>query len=143
MLICVYTHDRCVSPSNTSTDLPEFCKRYYSHDEHIINGNKTDLQTTLNDISEMFENDYNPCVELMENYLCHFYFPSCNQTTNEITPVCRSTCALLANNEDCSELMEIVDEELKEFDSPVNCLKTYRNYDSPPVVSENCLSIEG
>ena len=87
----------------------------------------------------------------MENYLCHYYFPLCNQTTGEITPVCRSSCALLANNEDCSELVEITNEELVEItneelsqvDSIGNCLQTYRNYSGVPAVSENCLSIEG
>ena len=142
-------HYRCVSPNNTSTDLPGFCRRYYSHDEHIINGSmKITFLTTLNKISDMFESEsynLNPCVELMENYLCHYYFPSCNynQTTNEIIPVCRSSCALLANNEDCSELMEFIDEELRQFDSPGNCSQTYRSYDSPLAVSKNCLSIEG
>ena len=84
----------------------------------------------------------NLCVELMENYLCHYYFPLCNQTTGEITPVCRSSCALLANNEDCTELMEITNEKLSQFDSIGSCLQTFRTY-SAPAVSENCLSIEG
>ena len=78
----------------------------------------------------------------MENYLCHYYFPLCNQITGEITPVCRSSCALLANNEDCTELMEITNEKISQFDSIGNCLQTFRNY-SAPAVSENCLSIEG
>ena len=100
----------------------------------------------MSEINGIFQSDFynlNPCVELMENYLCHYYLPLCNQTTGEITPVCRSTCALLANNEDCTELMEITNEKLSQFDSIDNCLQTFRNYEGAPAVSENCLSIEG
>ena len=145
--MCV--HCRCVSSNNTSSDLPGFCKKYYSYNEHIINGSmESSLRIALNRISDMLNRSYNlnPCVELMENYLCHYYFPLCNynQTTTEITPVCTSSCALLANNEDCSELMNIIDKEFSQIDSPGNCLQTYHNYyENPPVVSENCLSIEG
>ena len=139
-----------MSPNNTSTqDFPGFCRQYYSDGEHFINGSMTrglQIQAALTRINDMFQSEsynLNSCVELMENYLCHYYFPSCNQTTGEITPVCRSSCALLANNEDCSELMEITNEELSEVDSIGNCLQTYRNDDAISVVSENCLSIEG
>ena len=144
--MCV--HCRCVSPNNTSTDFPGFCRRYYNDSEHFINGsiNSGSQVQILSEINGIFQGDFynlNPCVELVENYLCHYYFPLCNQTTGEITPVCRSSCALLtANNEDCVELMEITNEKLSQFDSVGNCLQTFRNY-SHPAVSENCLSIEG
>ena len=87
----------------------------------------------------------NSCIELMENYLCHYYFPSCNVTTGEVTPVCRSSCALLANNEDCSELMKYVNGQLTQYNvaPPDDCRQTYSIYVNPPAVSENCLSIEG
>ena len=141
-------HYRCVAPNSTSTDLPGFCRRYYNDSEHFINGSTNSglplqILSKINDIFQSESYNLNPCVELMENYLCHYYFPLCNQTTGEITPVCRSSCALLANNEDCSELMEITNEELSQVDSIDNCLQTYRNYTSAPTVSEKCLSIEG
>ena len=136
--ICV--HYRCVSTNNTSTDFPVFCRRYYNDSEHYINGSiESGLQVQiLGEINGVFQSDsynLNPCVEVMENYLCHYYFPLCNQTTGEITPVCRSTCGLLANNEDCFELMKITNMKLiHENDSVGNC---------QALVSENCLSIEG
>ena len=146
--ICV--HCRCVSPKNISisADLPAFCRRYYSDSEHFINGSiESGLQVVLNEINDIFQSDsynLNPCVELMENYLCHYYFPLCNQTTGEITPVCRSSCALLANSEDCSELMmEITNEKLSQFDAIGNCLQTFRIYENASTVSKNCLSVEG
>ena len=88
----------------------------------------------------------NSCVELMENYLCHYYFPLCNLTTVEITPVCRSSCALLLNNQDCAELREITNEQLNQHNvtPPDNkCLQTHSMYVNSSAVSENCLSIEG
>ena len=146
--MCTCVRCRCVSLNSTSTDLPGFCRKYYNDSEHYINGSiESGLQVVLNEINDMFQSDsynLNPCVELMENYLCHYYFPLCNQTTGEITPVCRSSCALLANNEDCSELMmEITNEKLNQFDSIGNCLQTFRIYENASAVSENCLSVEG
>ena len=73
------------------------------------------LQEALHMINDTFQSELdNSCVELMENYLCHYYFPLCNLTTGEITPVCRSGCALLLNNQDCAELREITNEQLNQ-----------------------------
>ena len=137
-------------PNSKSTDFPGFCRRYYNDSEHYINGTiESGLQVILSEINGIFQSDsynLNLCIELMENYLCHYYFPLCNQTTGEITPVCRSSCGLLANNEDCIELMEITNEKLNlsQFDSVGNCLLNQTNHESSPaLVSENCLSIEG
>ena len=146
--MCVYLYYRCVSSNNTSDNLPGFCRRYYDLEEYLINGSlNIDLRRSLGRINDMFQSEsynLNPCVELMENILCNYYFPLCDQITGEITPVCRSSCALLANNVDCTELMEIVNDELSEVaDSPGNCLQTYRDYDNLPAVSDNCVSIEG
>ena len=100
-------------------------------------------------ISRTFQNEsnnLNPCVDLMENYLCHYYFPLCNLTTGETTLVCNSSCALLVNNVNCSDLRTIANEELEEDDivPPDDvCLQTHSSYINPPVLSGNCLSIEG
>ena len=97
-------------------------------------------------ISRIFQSESNPCVDLMENYLCHYYFPLCNLTTGETTLVCNSSCALLVNNENCSDLRTIANEELEDDDivPPDDvCLQTHSSYINPPVLSGNCLSIEG
>ena len=134
-----------MSPNSPSTNFPRFCRRYYSDSEHFINGSiESGLQVqVLGEINGIFQNDsynLNLCVELMENYLCHYYFPLCNQTTDKITPVCRSSCGLLRNNEDCTELMEITNGKLNdhEFDCLLNQI-----FHHEILVSENCLSIEG
>jgi len=87
--------------------------------------------------------DSNQCVELMKSYLCHYYFPSCNQTTLEILPVCRSSCVLVLNNGDCSDLRVVVNNELANITSPgETCLKTHRSFGNPPPVSGDCAAIE-
>ena len=151
--MCIYVHYmyRCVSPNNTdATDFVMSCERYYSYtDGYYCGSETTGLQEALHMINSSFQSELedNTCIELMENYLCHYYFPSCNVTTGEITPVCRSSCALLLNNQDCAELREIANEQLKQHNvTPPGdkCLQTHSMYINSSAVSEsNCLSIEG
>ena len=138
-----------MSPNSGDTDLLKLCGRYYGPRDGYFNGSEiSGLQITLPRINEIFQNDHdlNPCMDLTLNYLCHYYFPLCNLTTGEITPVCSGSCAILLNNEDCYQLRTIANEEL-ENDSVIStgdsCLQTYHSYATVPVVSEICLSIEG
>ena len=147
----MYIHYRCVSPNSDSTDFLSFCKRYYNNVDGYFNGSEiSDLRMAMSRINDRFQNEHNlnPCGDLMLNFLCHYHFLLCNLMTSEITPVCSSSCALLLNNENCSVLRPIVEEEL-EKDSIVSpaaddsCLQTHHFNDNPPTVSGNCLSIEG
>jgi len=100
----------------------------------------------VNNIFQSDSNNLNPCLDLMEQYLCYYYFPLCNVMTGEIIPVCSSSCALLRNNEDCSDLLEIANEEFEQDNiSPPGdmCILTYRNFVNTPRISTNCTSIEG
>ena len=134
-----------MSPNSSDDDFGILCESYYSGSDGYINGSEiSGLLDTLQKISDTFQSESdNICIQLMENYLCHYYFPSCNMTTGEITPVCSSSCGLLINNEDCSKLMEITNMQLIQYNitSPFDCLHT--NQMLPPTVSENCFSIEG
>ena len=144
-----FIYYRCVlSNSTTDTGFVGFCAPYYSPGNGHFSGSEiSGLQMALSEINRMFQDEHNvsSCMDLMLNYLCHYYFPSCNLTTDEITPVCESSCALLANNENCSKLREIVDEQLEHYNvTPSSgCLQTYNMYVDPPAVSQNCLSIIG
>ena len=144
-----FIYYRCVlSNSTTDTEFVGFCTPYYSPGNGHFSGSEiSGLQMALSEINRMFQDEHNlsSCMDLMLNYLCHYYFPSCNLTTDEITPVCESSCALLANNENCSKLREIVDEQLEHYNvTPSSgCLQTYNMYVDPPAVSQNCLSIIG
>ena len=138
---------RCV-PVNGSSNTIGFCRSYYSSEDGYFNGSKiSGLQTTLQAINDTFQNDTdNPCVPLMLQYLCYYYFPVCNLTTDEITPVCGSSCTLLANTEDCPELREIANSELERNNvvpPDDSCVQTHRSYVIPPIMSDSCLSIEG
>jgi len=137
-------------PANHDSQIPRFCCRFYSASDGYFNGSViSGLQMALNRVNNTFQSDsnnLNPCLDLMEQYLCYYYFPLCNVTTGEIIPVCSSSCALLRNNEDCSHLLKITNEEI-EWDNvslPGDmCTQTYRNYANAPQISTNCISIEG
>ena len=137
-----------MSPNSDDTGFSELCRKYYSNGDGYFNGSAiSDLQRALN-LSSAFQNEFNgvnPCVDLVMNYLCHYYFPLCDLTTGEITPVCSSSCALLANNQDCSASMETAMMQLAQHNVSFSdsCRQTYRLYVEPPQVSAKCLSIEG
>ena len=131
-------------------DLVRPCRNYYASDSGYFNTttNKDDIDEALRRINSRFQNEDNsdnPCTDLMLNYLCNYYFPSCNLMTDEVTPVCSTSCALLANNEDCVDLREnIVDVQLEDIGPPSDsCSQTYQVDDPPPTVTANCLAIEG
>ena len=136
---------RCVSPSNSSA---RFCVIYYGQEDGYYLGNEiSGLSMALPRIYNMFQNyDNNSYVELMLMFLCHYYFPQCNQSTDEITPVCTRSCGLLANNLDCSELMAVANTVLEQHNvvpPDDSCSQTHRSYVNSPSMSGNCLSIEG
>ena len=126
------------------------CITYYDDIDGYFSGSSLNrLQEAFQGITETFNSEshsLNPCVDLMLNYLCHYYFPSCNQTDDEITPVCNRTCTFLTNNQNCSVLREIANQELEQHNllsTGDSCVQTYRSFVNPPPVSENCLAIEG
>ena len=135
-------------PVNGSINTIGLYGDYYSSEDGYYNESKiSGLQTVLQAINDTFQNDTNnPCVPLMIEYLCHYYFPPCDIVSGEIIPVCRSSCALLANNENCYELRETANNEF-EINNVAppddSCIQTYHSYVDPPAVSDNCSSIEG
>ena len=90
------------------------------------------------------------CVQLLGHYLCHYYFPLCRVTMigqNEIIPPCSSTCSLLINNEECSDLLMIalnVIENITILPDNDSCIMTHRSFNvsDPPDVSPNCIGLE-
>ena len=139
--------------TDRANDLVRVCRNYYASGSGYFNAtNKSEIDDALQAVNRRFRNDDNrdnPCVDLMMNYLCHYYFPSCNVATGEITPVCSTSCSLLSNNENCVVLRGIADMQLggQAVDPPSHsCSVTYLvdDDDDPlPTVTENCLAIEG
>ena len=125
------------------------CARYYDDRNGYFSGSSlSGLPMALTRITDTFDSEHslNPCLDLMLNYVCHYYFPSCTQAGDEIILVCDRTCALLTNNQNCSVLREIVNDELEQdniLSIGDSCAQMYRSFVNPPPVSENCLAIEG
>ena len=125
------------------------CTTYYDIGDEYFNGSTiSGLQTALQKINDGFLNvpESNQCLELMKSYLCHYYFPSCDQMTGKIIPVCSDNCTLTLNDKDCVTLREIVNYELGQVNATSlneSCSQTHHPFVNPPLVSENCLPIEG
>ena len=125
------------------------CAPYYSPGIGYFSGSQLrGLNSALQRISEAFDSVYNqnPCVDLMLNYLCYYYFPLCNLTTETVTPVCNTSCFLLELTVDCPELRDFAYAELQRDNiAPPgeSCSQTYRSYVNPPRMFENCFAIEG
>ena len=145
----MFVHCRCILPNNSTDEVVTLCRPYYSPGSGYFSGNEIgDVHMNLLHIRDTFnatEYNLNPCVDLMLNYLCHYYFPLCNLTTSEITPVCSSSCVLLLVNQDCATLSGVVNRELgPDFVlADGSCSQTYYSYDNIPPVSRDCLSIAG
>ena len=144
----MFIHYRCILPDNSTDEVVTLCAPYYSPGNGYFSGNEiSGIHMDLLHIRDTFDDEYdlNPCVDLMLNYLCNYYFPSCNLETDEITPVCSGTCNLLLVNQDCATLSVVVNRELEQdvFSADDLCSQTYNSYDDTPPVSGNCLSIEG
>ena len=141
---------------DSSRLLPFSCNniRFYNSDATIFNGSIIDglfraidnTFTTLNTEYSDFE-----CVESVQRYLCYYYFPLCNATSNvtagEIIPTCDDSCQLFFDNDEC---IDIGMRAAKVFGSHnisapfTSCVKTHRSFDvNPPSVSDSCIEIRG
>ena len=125
------------------------CRRFYEPGDAYYNGSTlSGLNNVFRRVTNRFarESDDPICVDLVTRYLCHYYFPLCNATTDEIIPVCSRSCTLLTNNPNCLILRGIANEEIGQENLVAtgdSCNQTYRSYVNPPPVSESCFSIEG
>ena len=74
----------------------------------------------------------------------------CRVNRNEIEPVCSSSCNLLLNDDDCSDLLVtalhiIADHNITLSPDDDMCVMTYRpfNGSATPSISPDCRSVEG
>ena len=149
-MLCLLVNFTNGTESSNSDGVIDMCERFYGDGDHYFSG------SPLNGFTQVFSRIHsaflrehnNQCIDLMENYLCYYYFPLCNPDNNEIIPVCSRSCVLLRNIGDCHHLRMIADGELanNSVDPPDNtCAVNYHSYvDSVAVIlSESCYSIEG
>lgn len=141
-------HYRCIVSDGRNGIIP-LCAPYYTPGVGYFSGSQlSGLSSALQRISEAFDDEHhdNPCVDFMFSYLCYYYFPLCDLTTEAITPVCNSSCFLLELTVDCPELRDLAYAELERDNvAPPNedCSQTYRSYVNPPRMSGSCFRIEG
>lgn len=114
-------------------------------------GIKQALDNVLNNTSGTSE-DHAPCVQLIRQYFCDFYFPKCSMDTGVVIPVCIQSCNLLFNNEECRRLLiQAIDmmgqrvPVIRVTPSRSSCKRTYVPIVSTaePPVANSCISIEG
>ena len=127
-------------------NLPSHCQIYYDVNEYgYINGN---IQNIIPVFNSLFTTTPDSCEQSIQHYLCRYYFPSCD--INVIYPVCMSSCNLLYNNENCSELLRnaltvLANEGITVLPSNNSCERTFLPLsgisDSDMVVE--CINIEG
>ena len=108
----------------------------------MLPGLRQALPDTVNsNVSSRFEQ----CTQLITHYLCHYYFPLCNSDGDQIRPVCSSSCNILLNNKECSNLLMdtlglIAEQNITLLPEHDSCAMTYRSYpeSDQPDVSRFC-----
>ena len=133
--------------------VPRSCDsvRFYDNDDAVFNGSQIRrlprvLDATFATLNE--ESDDLQCIESVQRYFCHYYFPRCNLTTDEIIPVCTSDCDSLIENNDCHYLFMRASVELSRESIPTipdeSCSRTHQMFnDDRPPISQSCTDIEG
>ena len=152
----------CRANDATTSMVPELCHDYYTFGNGGNNNNIAiydggilpDTSQALNDALMIINSSTNShldhCVQLLQSYLCHYYFPTCHVNRNEIYPVCSSSCNLLINHDDCSDLLVtalhiIAEQNITLLPDDDLCVMTYRSFNGSASldVSSNCRSVEG
>lgn len=148
---------RCRTFNLTTSAIPRSCEAFYSSDSALAfydSGMQPDVVEILDDallaIHSNASDNHDKCVQLIENYLCHYYFPACHTDNNDILPVCSSSCNILLNNQVCSELLMdtlsyIAEKNITLLPDGDSCAVTHCFLSEPnkPAVNESCLGIEG
>ena len=126
------------------------CRQHYASDDGFFNETiNGPIRTALENISRIFNaRGEQKCVDLILQYLCYYYFPVCDLSTGEVTTSCVSTCNLIVNNQDCSNLLEEARDIFNQIDRNIptpnyNCLMTYVTRTEPTDISNECIEIEG
>ena len=127
---------------------PGSCEQYYDSDNNEGFFNDTyKIQRTINNITGSFRARGGQCVDLILHYLCYYYYPVCDLATGVVMPSCVSSCNLLVNNEDCSDLLEesivILNQLSPSVPAPeYDCALTYDTLGEPIRISEQCKEID-
>ncbi|XP_065909293.1 uncharacterized protein [Dysidea avara] len=140
--------NRCAAV-NMGAGQPRSCMDYYDsrNNEGFFNNTHRDmLRRTVDNISDSFRAHGGQCVNLTLHYLCYYYYPVCDLTTGVVMPSCTSSCNLLVNNQNCSDLLEEARVIINQMSPTVpfpeyDCARTYDTNGEPNNISEQCREI--
>jgi len=128
--------------------LARSCMAYYDRNDGFVNGTlRGMIRMTLDNIEEDLTGSF--CANMVQQYLCHFYWPVCNVTNGEVISVCSDSCNSLFNNECSSALtsaIEILQRNIRDNSlilPPESCNTTTRELMESHIESEDCIVIEG
>ena len=114
----------------------------------MLPGIKQTLHDAVLFVNSNISNNLEQYAQLIGNYLCHYYFPVCNMDGDKIRPVCSSSCNVLLNNEECSNLLKnalnlIAEQNITLLPDNDSCAMTYRSFPESnlPDVSQFCHNI--
>jgi len=139
----------CVKAITPMTGLADSCMGYYDQNDGFINGTLWRMiRRTFDDIEVDLREE--PCADMVQQYLCHFYWPVCDLTNGEVIPVCSDSCTSLFNNEECYSTLTTaigtLQEEIRDdsFSVPSeSCNTATRKLMESHIESADCISIEG
>ena len=135
----------------TRNGLARSCMTYYDRDDGFVNATlRGALRMALDNIAESELRTGSSCVDMVQQYLCHFFWPVCNVTNGEVIPVCSDSCVSLFNNEECfvalTNAIEALQESIRDNSLSLpseSCDTTTRKLMESHIESEDCIEIEG
>ena len=147
---------RCVPFNATNSTVPEFCYEFHIEDDisyyagDMIPGINQALSDAILFINLNISDSLEQCAQAIGDYLCHYYFPTCNMDGDKIIPVCSSSCNVLLNNEECLDLFTnalsiIGKKNITALPSSDSCTMTYYSFNESdqPDVSRFCRQVLG
>ena len=157
MYTSLFYRCRSLKVADSNSTIPALCDvfdNYVSnsdfgyYDEDTPPGIQQALDDVLLILQWNMSRNLSQCVQLVGDYLCLYYYPICSINDNSIIPVCRPTCNLLFNNEQCSSLLltaiSLIAEQNITLLPDDSCI-AHRSFtvSDQPKVSKTCLHIEG
>ena len=135
----------------TRNGLARSCMDYYDQDDGFVNATlRGAVRMTLDMIIEANLLTLSSCADMVQQYLCHFYWPVCNVTNAEVIPVCSESCVSLFDNEECfmalTNAIEMLQGSIRDNSLsllPESCDTTTRELMESHIESEDCIVIEG
>ena len=129
--------------------LPLFCEQYYNNVTFWVMLNNTTLKEALDSIGiNLLSNTSfsETLMEIIQRHLCFYYYPLCDEQTDDVIALCNGSCLILNDNPDYSDVINEVANELVSFgiEPPDDkCFKTFNEQSEDVSISQFCVRTEG